>query len=75
MRKLFVINSLSGGLQIIIGAVLLLVTVPIFIHKMGAELSGVYSLITVMSSLGVLTNLGFNYSLIKYLAEQGKIIE
>ncbi len=75
MRKLFVINSLSGGLQIIIGALLTLATVPIFIHKMGTELYGVYSLITVMSSLGVLTNLGFNYSLIKYLAEQGKTIE
>jgi O-antigen/teichoic acid export membrane protein len=75
MRKLFVINSLSGGLQIIVGALLTLATVPIFIHKMGAELYGVFSLITVVSTLGVFTNLGFNYSLIKYIAEQGKTIE
>jgi O-antigen/teichoic acid export membrane protein len=75
MRKLFVINSLSGGLQIVVGALLTLATVPIFIHKMGAEQYGVFSLITVVSSLGLFTNLGFNYSLIKYIAEQGKTIE
>lgn len=75
MKKLTAINSLSGGFQIIIGALITLITVPVFIHRMGAELYGVFSLIVVVNNLSVFTNFGFNLSLIKYLAEQGKTIE
>ena len=75
MRKLTVINSLTGGVQVVIGALISLATVPLFIHKMGSELYGVFSLIVVVNSLSVFTSFGFNYSLIKYLSEQGKTVE
>ncbi len=72
MRKKLIINSLSGGAQLFIGTLLLLIAVPVFIKKLGIELYGIYSLILVVNSFSVFLGLGINSGLIKFLAEQGK---
>lgn len=64
------INAISGGVQITVNFALLALTVPIFIGKLGLATYGVYALVVSIGNIGVFTNLGFNTSLIKYLAEQ-----
>jgi O-antigen/teichoic acid export membrane protein len=75
MRKILFINSFSGGAQALISTVLVFFTIPVFIHKLGTELYGVFSLLLLIGNLNVFLNLGLNSSLIKYLAEQGKCRE
>lgn len=75
MRKQLIINSLSGGLQLIIATFLVFFTIPIFISKLGVELYGIFSLLLVITSLNTFLNLGLNTALIKFLSEQGKTIE
>lgn len=75
MRKLLVINSLSGVIQIFVGMFLVFFTIPVFIDKLGSELFGIYSLLLLIGNLNSLTNLGLNSSLIKFISEQGKSVE
>jgi O-antigen/teichoic acid export membrane protein len=75
MRKLLYINSFSGAAQAIISTLLIFFTIPIFIHKLGSELYGVFSLLALIGNLNVFINLGLNSSLIKFLAEQNKCQE
>lgn len=70
MRRQTLLNALSGPVQILVNITLVLVTIPLFIDTLGLSLYGVYALVSVVGSLGVFTNFGFNTSLIKYLAEQ-----
>ena len=72
MRKLFIKNSASGLLQLLITATLTFVTIPVFIRKLGADNYGIFSIISIVGSVNVFANLGLNISLIKFLAEQGK---
>jgi len=73
MRKIIVLNSLSGVVQILIGTVLVFFTIPIFISKLGIELYGIYSILLLIGNLNSITNLGITSSLLKFVSEQGKV--
>jgi O-antigen/teichoic acid export membrane protein len=75
MRKILLINSFSGGAQALVSTILVFFTIPIFIHKLGTELYGVFSLLLLLGNLNIFINLGLSSSLLKYLSEQGKCIE
>lgn len=70
--KLLVKNSLSGVLQLLITAVLTFLCVPILISKLGLELYGVFAILSVVSNLSTLADLGMDRALIVYLSNQGK---
>ncbi|MBI2619510.1 MAG: oligosaccharide flippase family protein [Ignavibacteriales bacterium] len=70
MRRETLLNAFSGPAHILVNILLVLVLIPLFIDTLGLRLYGVYALVSVVGSLGVFTNFGFNTSLIKYLAEQ-----
>lgn len=71
-KKILIQNSLSGLLQSLISSVLIFLTIPIFINKLGSESYGIFSLTTIIGNLNVFVNLGLSATLIKFLAEQGK---
>jgi len=75
MRRRFVTNSLSGAIQTIVCTLLVFITIPVFIRLLGTERYGVFSLIMVIGSLNGIVNLGLNKTLIKFIAEQGKVTE
>jgi O-antigen/teichoic acid export membrane protein len=70
MRRVTVLNSVSGVLQIIVNIGILMLTVPVFIDALGFEAYGLFALITALGGLGIFTGFGFNASLIKHLSEQ-----
>lgn len=72
MRKRFYLNSLSGGIQLILNSLLIFAALPLMIKKLGAELYGIFSLLLLIGNLNTFINLGLNTTLIKFLAEQGK---
>ncbi len=75
MRTELVKSSMSGVLQFIVSTVLVFITIPLFIQRLGADAYGVYSLIAVVGSLNTFANLGLSASLVRFLAEQGKTAE
>ena len=75
MRNRVFFNSLSGGIQFIISATLLLYSIPLLIDKLGDKLYGVYSMVLLIGNLNSLTNFGLNTALVKYISEQGKCKE
>jgi len=74
-NKLLVKNSFIGIIQFILTAVLTLISVPIFIHKLGMELYGIFAVVSVVGNLNLLTNFGLNSALLVYVAKQGKCRE
>ncbi len=70
MKRVNLLNSLSGAAQTIINVGLLMITIPVFINRLGLVTYGLYALILTIGNLGIFTNFGFNTSLIKHLAEQ-----
>ncbi len=75
MRKKILLGSLSGIVQVAINTILVVLTVSLFIDKLGVELYGIFSLFAVIGNFNLLVNLGFNTSLIKFLVEQGRTEE
>ena len=75
MKKLLLKNSVTGVTHQILRAILLFITIPIFIRLLGIEKYGIFSLLIVIGSLNEIINFGLNISLLKYLAEQGKCSE
>lgn len=71
-KKLLIKNSLSGIIQLLITAVLTFLCVPILISKLGLELYGVFAVLSVVSNLSSLADLGMDRALIVYLSNQGK---
>ena len=65
-------NSLIGLLQLILTAFLTLISVPIFLKKLGLELYGIFAIVSVVGSLNVLTSLGLNSALLVFVATHGK---
>lgn len=65
-------NSIIGIIQFILTALLSFLSIPIFIHKLGIELYGIFALISVIGNLNFLTNFGLNGALLVYIANQGK---
>ena len=74
-KKVLINNSLSGVCQLVITALLTFFSIPIFIHKLGTELYGVFALVSVIGNLNLFTNLGLDVALTKFIAEQGKSVE
>lgn len=71
-KKLLIRNSLSGVLQLFITAVLTFLCVPVLISKLGLEVYGVFAVLSVVSNLSTLADLGMDRALIVYLSNQGK---
>lgn len=71
-KKLLIKNSLSGIVQLLITAVLTFLCVPVLISKLGLELYGVFAVLSVVSNLSTLADLGMDRALIVYLSNQGK---
>lgn len=71
-KKLLIKNSVTGALQMVLVTILTFLCIKIFISKLGEELFGIFSVITVIGNVNIFANLGLNYSLIKFLSEQGK---
>lgn len=64
-----------GIVQFALTATLQLFSVPIFINKLGMELYGIFSIVSVIGNLNLLINFGLNGALIVHLAQQGKCKE
>ncbi|HSW56700.1 MAG TPA: oligosaccharide flippase family protein [Ignavibacteriaceae bacterium] len=75
MKNQLLLGSLSGTIQIIVNTILIFITIPIFIDKLGLHSYSIFSLLLLFNNLNVFVNLGLNTSLIKYVAEQGKSIQ
>jgi O-antigen/teichoic acid export membrane protein len=73
--KQLVKNSIIGVVQLILTSILTLISVPIFIHKLGMELYGIFAIVSVIGNLNLLTNFGLNGALLVYIAKQGKCRE
>ena len=74
-KRLLLKNSLSGIIQLIITAILTFVSVPVLISKLGLDLYGVFAVLSVISNLSTLADLGMDRALIVYLSKQGKVQE
>lgn len=74
-KRLFAFNSFTGVIQLILGAILIIVCIPVFINHLGSESYGVFSAVSIIGSLAAYANLSLDASLIKFLAEQGKCKE
>src|SRR5665647_2519890 len=73
--KQLIKNSFIGVIQLVSTAILILISVPIFIHKLGMELYGIFAIISVIGNLNLLANFGLNGALLVYVAKQGKCRE
>lgn len=65
-------NATVGIIQFVLTAILTLLSVPVFIHKLGLEQYGIFAIISVIGNLNLLTNFGLNGALMVYVAKQGK---
>ncbi len=72
MRTAFSKSSLTGILQFTITSILIFLVIPTFIKVYGAEIYGVFSIVSLVMSFNIFTNMGLNTSLVRFLAEQGK---
>lgn len=73
--KLLIKNSFIGIIQFVLTAILTLISVPIFIHKLGMELYGIFAIVSIIGNLNLLANFGLNGALLVYVAKQGKCKE
>jgi O-antigen/teichoic acid export membrane protein len=75
LKKILYRNSIVGVIQVVLTTVLTFLGLHFFISKLGDDVYGVFALISVIGNLNIFANLGLNYSLIKFLSEQGNTIE
>jgi len=75
MKRQLVKNSFSGVIQFFLTALLVFVTIPIFIKMLGSEAYGVFAVIAILGNLQIFSDLGLTQSLIKFIAQQGKTQE
>ncbi len=75
MKKVLILNSSIGIIQVLVSSILYLATIPIFLKCLGNELYGVFALITTLGTVGLFINFGFNLSIIKFIGEQGIGVE
>lgn len=71
-KKKMLINSLTGVIQTILSTLIMFICIPVFLHRLGPELFGVFSLLQLIGNVNVFVNLGMNTSLLKFISEQGK---
>ena len=68
-------NSLSGFIFTIVNALIVFLTIPVFINKLGAEVFGIWTVLNVgFAFIQLLTN-GFNLSLTKWISQQSQNFE
>lgn len=75
VRNAILKGSLTGVAHSGLTALLVVVAVPLFIHTLGGEAYGLFSLLGVVGNLNTVANLGLNASLVRFLAEHGKTRE
>ena len=71
MNKL-IYNALSGILQKLLTAILVFISVPVFITKLGVDNYGLFTILSIIGNLNIFANLGLNTSLLVYLSKQNK---
>ena len=54
-KKVLINNSISGVCQLVITALLTFFSIPVFIHKLGTDLYGVFALVSVIGNLNLLS--------------------
>ena len=74
-KKLFLFNSASGVVQLILTTILVFVSIPVFFNNLGEVLYGVFAAVSVIGNLSVFANISLDTALIKYISEQGKTKE
>lgn len=74
-KKLFIVNSGTGVIQLLLTVSLIFICVPIFMNRLGENLYGVFCAVAVIGNLSIFANLSLDSTLIKYLSEQGKTQE
>jgi len=74
-RKILLTNSFAGALQLGITAILSLISIPIFINKLGIEQYGVFATVAIVGSINTFANLGLSQALLVFIAKQGKTKE
>ena len=52
-KKVLINNSISGVCQLVITALLTFFSIPVFIHKLGTDLYGVFALVSVIGNLNL----------------------
>ena len=72
IKKTLIRNSAFGFVQFILTAIITLLSIPIFINKLGYELYAIFALVSVIGSLNHFMNFGLNEALLIYVAKQGK---
>lgn len=72
MKRLLIKNSLSGVIQTFITLIFTFFVVRLFINQLGTELYGIFSLISIVGNLNILTGLGITTALVKFISEQGR---
>ncbi|HAV23283.1 MAG TPA: hypothetical protein DCX46_07280 [Bacteroidetes bacterium] len=72
MRAILVKSTATGALQLIVSTLLVFITIPTFVGKLGVEVYGVFSIVALVGNVNTFTNLGLNAALVRFLAQQGK---
>ncbi len=70
--KKYLYNSLSGILQKVLTSVLIFCSIPVFIHQLGVEQYGLFSILSIVGNLNVFANFGLQTALLVYLCRQGR---
>lgn len=70
--KLLHKNTLSGAGQLLMTAGLTFFSIPVFIHTLGVEAYGAFSIVTLAGNLNIFASLGLNTALLRFLSTQGK---
>ena len=71
IKNILLKNSFYGVAQSILSSILILVSIPIFIHYLGPQQYGIFALYMVVGNLNVLVSAGFSSPIVKYVSEQG----
>ena len=71
MKRVYLYNSLSGILFIVVNAIVQLVSIPVILRYLGADGYGVFILVNTVGMFGYFINIGFNFSVLKFVSEQG----
>ena len=75
MKTVLIKNSVFGVVQALFSALLVLITIPIFIGYIGQEGYGLFALYSVVGNLNLLLLSGFSAPLVKFISEQGVCVE
>jgi O-antigen/teichoic acid export membrane protein len=72
-RKRITINASSAVLQVVVVGVVYFLLYRYLLHRLGAPMLGLWSLIVATTSVANLANLGFTSGLVKFVAEKNAV--